>query len=272
MTHPDVTAAQYTLSVSSRAILDNVLTRYDRTHGNLLTEALGILSADRAFVLSPAGIEVTAETAMTEPTDLFPGVHLAEEFTGVVVLETLINFGYVSSWVTAWTEFEAFSYVDRDLCVDTVTVERAFTVTPVMYRYGPGTNYATGASVLTDVAVTVPAGNYVVTRHGDRGERMDYYGGGFLWTDPLPITEGIAEWEGVSASRMLAGCDNCEGRWFAESGSWHFRADEYRTMPDEWEYDESEWTEDGRMRCPYSGDMSGEDHGRCVGHVGFMVA
>jgi len=276
MTTLEVSATRYHLTVSARAVLDNVMSNYDTEIGDRLVRAMSILTSNRqGAIIAPAGVEVTQEMAMVDDTDDLPEhVHLLEDLTDHGARESLHGWGFLGAWDNVTVVRDGVSYLDEDLYVDNVTVTRAFTVTPVDYLYTGRT--CTGARLHTGAAVTVPVGGYVWGGFGtyqSRGECAGYVGEDL---NMLPTLEGLYDVEGFDAHRMSAGCNTCEGRWYAEGGSWRFRA-EHNTQPEVWQYDDAEFPDaddapDNVVCCPYvEAGYDLDPDRRCKGYVGFMA-
>jgi hypothetical protein len=119
----------------------------------------------------------------------------------------------------------------------------------------------------------VPAGWYLVAEVGDLWPSLVGVTGvdasTVLWsvdvTCPGAVAERLTSWlaelEGFGASRCDARCDGCDGRWYAEAGSWHFTPDP-EVDGVVWDFDDADGFEpDGTICCPDC---------RC-GRVGFSI-
>ena len=267
MTLTDVSVAQYELWVDGASSVRAVLDSADTDGGAPLTEALELAaSGSDVFVVAPS-VEL-------RPADFLPGgvadgwaVVSATAVDGV--LSALERSGYVAV-SGVWSETASGAYLSTGRVLVAVRVLRAFTLAAL--SYGWSDRYGQGPADRCEIAqrsCPVGSGWYVVGMVGDctctlvGAARVDVDDSADPGETAERLTYWAAEIEGFGASHCSAGCDSCGGRWFAESGSWHFTAEHAADgTADGWDFDDVEdFDEQGTAACPACRS----------GRVGFLI-
>jgi hypothetical protein len=159
--------------------------------------------------------------------------------------------------------------------VTLVHVVRPFALVGVRYWLTPEANrqvVLTGHAYADRWTVTgrtyqVPPGWYLVGETGDFTSSLVGVAGMAREddADPYSVADGLTCWlhevEGFGASRCTAECQSCRARWMAESGSWHFEADDCDA--DGWDFDDATDVDEehNTVACPSCG----------TGRVGFLI-
>ncbi|TQN32659.1 hypothetical protein FHX37_2636 [Haloactinospora alba] len=264
MTVMDVDVSRFSLSVSARDTVNEVLDSGDVERGARLSEALKTASMqDAAFAVAPF--------ARVDREDFRPGPPRDDEWPEVSerhesgVLRKLEDVGFIETY-DVYSETTGTSYLDKGRVLTVVRVARPFSLVTVHYRWsGSILDYADHWSI-TDRTDVIETGTYLVAFVGDFA--LSYVGATGLDTadegEPGIADDVLFYWvvehEGFLASSCLAGCDACAGRWFAESGSWHFQP-EYGNDVEGFEFDDADDHDGSTIACPNC----------ATGRVGFLV-
>jgi hypothetical protein len=265
----DVSVAQYELWVDGAETVRAVLESADIDAGGPLAEALELAtSGSDVFAVAPSD--------RVQAADFLPG---AADGGGVIVsadtvdgvLSSLAKAGYLSGVHVVWSETASQAYLSTGRELLAVRVLRPFALVAVTYSWSGASRVGPAERCeVTDRSRPVEPGWYVVGTVGDFGaSRLVGVAGVDVGgcTDPQEAAERLTYWavevEGFGASRCLAGCESCGGRWYAECGSWHFTAeDDAASTVDGWDFDDAaDFDERGTVACPACQS----------GRVGFLI-
>ncbi|UJW32619.1 hypothetical protein L3Q67_02175 [Saccharothrix sp. AJ9571] len=230
----------------------------DNPWGRRLYDALSLATyADSAYVVGPYANVGLRDFRPDAPQ--WPDV---ADRTVSGVLGNLQAAGHLTAR-TVLHETSSEGYLSDGRAVTAVHVVRPFALVAVHYRFSReadsrairyGHAYADQWNI-TDRSYIVPTGWYLVGEVGDY--RAELSGVAGMNADPDGF---VFELEGFGASTCSAECGSCGARWSAESGSWHFRAEECDA--DGWNFDDADVDETtGTVSCPACS----------AGRVGFAI-
>lgn len=265
----EASVSRYSLMVdasdSIRAMLDSAGTPW----GRRLHEALMFaMSESVACAVGPCS-PVTPEDVRPDSSTHADLPDVADRSVGGV-LRRLRGAGFLDTH-TVWVETSSEAYLSDGRTVTAVHVVRPFALVGVHYWLTFGARQqvvATGYAdadrwKITDRTYIVPAGWYLIGETGDYETSLVGVAGMARddGCDADILTCWLAEVEGFSASSCAAECASCGARWMAQSGSWHFRADECDA--DNWDFDDAADVDEecNTVACPSCG----------TGRVGFMI-
>lgn len=264
MTIFETSVSKYSLAVDASESLSVMVEAAGNSWGRRLYDALTLaMGAGVTFVVNPY-VNMSREDFAPSWAG-FPETPAVGGPRVDRVLANLEDAGYVSSR-TVLHETPSNAYLSDERVVTAVQVLRPFALVSVAYGWSPGADrrILRDGSALADRwdvierSYIVPAGWYLVGETGEfvfdlacvagvEGDADDF---GWLF-----------ELEGFGVSSCMAGCESCGSRWLAESGSWHFRAEDCVSV--DWDFDHADDVDEqtNTVACPQCG----------AGRVGFMI-
>jgi hypothetical protein len=262
MTTLEASVCRFSLTVDASDTIKILVDSSDNPWGRRLHDVLAYATyAESAYAVAPY-VNVCLADFRPDGSEV-PDV--ADRFVSGV-LDKLQTAGYVETR-DVLHETTGETYLSEGRTVTAVHVVRPFALVGVDYRFSREANsrairyghaYADQWKI-TDRSFVVPVGWYLVGETGDF--TPDLVGVAGIAADSDDLICSLFELEGFGASTCLAGCGTCDARWSAESGSWHFRADDCDA--DAWDFDDADDVDEtaGTVACPACG----------TGRVGFSV-
>jgi hypothetical protein len=265
MSTPNVAVSRYSLTIDTMDTFAALFHAADNENGDLLLDALNTALCGTYVYAVPEGHVRTPESFRISNGEL-PDLPLLKEPSAEGLLATLETAGYLTARTELFENSEG-TYLSEGRAITAVHVTKPFAVVAVKYEYSaaahdtavPGRPYHPDIVDITHEAAVVPEGWYLVCELADTYRTPALIGAVGMTELSDDVVAWLFDLEGFGASTCLAGCDNCGGRWRAESGNWEFNPDECDS--DAWYFDNAEDFLKDTIACP-----------SCqTGRVGFLV-
>lgn len=263
MTILETSVSRFSLTVDASDTITVMTDNADNPWGRRLHDALTLATFEESAYAVAQYLRVDLEDFRPDTPER-PDMPDVAGRDPSAVLHALQAAGYVAVR-TVLHETSSEGYLSDGRVVTAVQVLRPFALVGVGYRFSREANsrairyghaYADQWEI-TERSYNVPAGWYLIGETGDYVTTLAGVAG--MNSDPDGC---VFELEGFGASHCAAECGTCCARWAAESGSWHFRADECDADP--WCFDDAEDVDEtsGTIACPTCG----------TGRVGFAIS
>jgi hypothetical protein len=263
MTILNPSVSQYSLTVDAAETIAVMVESADNPWGRRLEDAL-------RFAMGGQCVYPVAPYAAVSHEDFRPDapeLPIVENPSVSGVLDKLQAAGYLTVH-DVWRETSSEAYLSDGRIVTALHVARPFALVAVKYQFSAEADHLVVRRgfghpdhwEITDRSHIVPAGWYLVGETGDYN-MIDLSGVAGMDDARADWICWLADLEGFGATRCAAGCDACDRRWLAESGSWHFEADDCDAGS--WDFDDAEDIHEpaGTVACPAC----------AIGRVGFSI-